>query len=150
VRQALALALALGALAACAPNRGTSYASSLADARRAQHDGRLDAAALSYEEAAKNAKLPRDAVYMRYEAALAWARAGDVARAATELRAIATTKPPNQYSGQAAFKAAELARANDPAAGLRDLEGVVVDFPDLGVAQVALWHLLQHDDEAGP
>jgi outer membrane protein assembly factor BamD (BamD/ComL family) len=150
VKRVLALAIALGMLSACAPNRGASYDRSLADARRAQHDGRLDAAAQKYEEASKNAKLPRDAVYMRYEAALAWARAGDVARAATELRAIATAKPPNQYSGQAAYKAAELARANDEAAGLRELEGVVVDFPEIGVAQVALGHLLQHDDEAGP
>jgi outer membrane protein assembly factor BamD (BamD/ComL family) len=149
-RGVLALALALSALAACAPNRGAAYERSLADARRANHDGRFDAAAAKFEEASKNAKVPRDAVFMRYEAALAWARAGDVARAASELRAIATAKPPNGYSAQAAFKAAELARANDEAAGLRDLEGVVVDFPDVGVAQVALGTLLEHDDKAGP
>ena len=149
-RTAIALALALGALSACAPKRGAAFDSSLADARNAYHDGRFDAAAARFEEAGATAKLPRDAVYARYEAALAWARAGDVARAASELRAIATAKPPNPYSAQAAYKAAELARANDEAAGLRELEGVVVDFPQAGVAQVSLAHLLQHDDDAGP
>ena len=148
--RALALAFALGAFSACAPNRGAAYERSLAEARAAHHNGRFDAAARKFEEAAKAGKLPRDAVYARYEAALTWARAGDVARAASELRAIATTKPANAYSAQAAFKAAELARANDQAAGLRELEGVVVEFPESGVAQVSLAHLLQHDDEAGP
>lgn len=140
----------LSVLAACAPNRGSAYERSLAEASRANHDGLFDAAARKYEEASKNAKVPRDAIYMRYQAALARARAGDVARAATELRAIATAQPPNAYSGQAAFKAAELARASDEAAGLREHEGVVVGFGDLGVAQISLAHLLQHDDDAGP
>ena len=147
---AVGVALAMGALTACAPNRGAAFDRSLADARQAHHDGRFDAAAASFEDASKNAKLPRDAVYARYEAALAWARAGDVARAASELRAIATTKPANDYSAQAAYKAAELARANDEAAGLHELEAVVVEFPQSGVAQVSLAHLLRHDDDAGP
>lgn len=141
----------LGALAGCGgPKRGDAYLQSVAEARRSHHNGRFDIAATKYDEAAKNAKIPRDAVYARYEAALARARAGDIARAAAELRAIATAKPPTPYSAQAAFKAAELARANDEAAGLRDLEAVLVDFPESGVAQVALGHLLRKDDEAGP
>ena len=139
------------ALAGCGgPNRGDAYLRSLAEARRSHHDGRFDLAAAKYDEAAKTAKLPRDAVYARYEAALARARAGDVARAATELRAIATSKPPNAYSAQAAFKGAELARANDQAAGVRELEAVVVDFPESGVAQVALGIVIRHDDESSP
>jgi len=142
---------ALVLLAGCGgPSRGDAYVRSLAEARRDHHDGRFDLAATKYDEAAKSAKQPRDAVYARYEAALARARAGDVARAATELRAIATTKPPTPYSAQAAFKAAEMARANDEAAGLRELEAVVVDFPESGVAQVALGIVIRHDDEASP
>jgi outer membrane protein assembly factor BamD (BamD/ComL family) len=138
-------------LAGCGgPNRGDEYLRSVAEARRSHHNGRFDVAATKYDEAAKNAKIPRDAVYARYEAALARARAGDVARGAAELRAIATTKPPNAYSAQAAFKAAELARRSDEAAGLRELEAVVVDFPESGVAQVALGHVLRKDDESGP
>ena len=145
-----ALAL-LGVLAGCGvPKRGDAYLQSVAEARRSHHNGRFDVAATKYDEAAKNATIPRDAVYARYEAALARARAGDVARAATELRAIASTKPPTSYSAQAAFKVAELARKNDEAAGLRELEAVLVDFPESGVAQVALGHLLRKGDEAGP
>jgi outer membrane protein assembly factor BamD (BamD/ComL family) len=146
---ALAALTSLALASGCGgPNRGDAYMRSLAEARRDHHDGRFDLAAIKYDEAAKTAKLPRDAVYARYEAALARARAGDVARAATELRAIATSKPPNAYSAQAAFKAAELARANDEAAGLRELEAVIVDFPESGVAQVALGTVLRHDDES--
>lgn len=132
------------------PNRGDAYVRSIAEARRNHHNGRFDVAATKFDEAAKSAKLPRDAVYARYEAALARARAGDVARAAAELRAIAGAKPPSAYSAQAAFKAAELARTNDEAAGLRELEAVAVDFPESGVAQVALGHVVRHDDESGP
>jgi tetratricopeptide (TPR) repeat protein len=151
LRSVASAGLACVALAGCGgPNRGDAYMRSLAEARRDHHDGRFDLAANKYDEAAKTAKLPRDAVYARYEAALARARAGDVARAAAELRAIATTKPPTAYSAQAAFKAAELARANDEAAGLRELESVVVDFPESGVAQVALGIIVRHDDESSP
>ena len=151
VKLLLTATLALAVLPGCGgPSRGDAYVRSLAEARRSHHDGRFDTAATHFDEAAKNAKLPRDAVYARYEAALARARAGDVARAATELRAIATAKPANAYSAQAAFKVAELVRASDETAGLRELEAVLVDFPESGVAQVSLGHLLRHDDEAGP
>lgn len=144
-------ALALVALVAgCGgPNRGAEYATALAEARRAHHDGRFGDAAAKFEQASKTAKVPRDAIYARYEAALAHAKAGDVARAAAELRAIATARPPNAYSPQAAFKAADLATANDRDAGLRELEQVVVDFPESGVARVALARVLRADDEKG-
>ena len=144
---ALPLALGLAALTGCGPSRGAGYDRSLADARAAQHDGRFDAAAAKFEEAAKSAKHPRDAVYTQYEAALAWERAGDFARAAAELDAIAKAKPANAYSAQAAFKGAMLARTRDEAEGLRRLEQVTIEFPETGVAQVALGLVLRHDDE---
>jgi tetratricopeptide (TPR) repeat protein len=148
----IAALASLGSLAplGCAPNRGTVYDRSLAEARRAHHAGLFAAAATKFDDAAKSAKVPRDAVYARYEGALARARAGDVGRATIELHAIAQAKPPNAYSAQAAFKAAELVRTNDQAAGFRELEAVVVDFPEAGVAQVALGLLLRKDDDAGP
>ncbi|MBX3220161.1 MAG: tetratricopeptide repeat protein [Labilithrix sp.] len=147
--RALALALVLPALA-CAPNRGAAYEKSLAEARRAHHAGRFDAAADRFDEAARTAKIPRDAVYARYEAALARARAGDVARAARELRAIADARPPNAYSAQAAFKAADLAWKSDPSAGYAELEAVALRFPENGVGKVALVRVLRRDDESGP
>jgi tetratricopeptide (TPR) repeat protein len=134
---------------ACAPNRGAAYERALAEARLAHHDGHFDVAAERFDEAARTAKVPRDAVYARYVAALARARAGDVARAAKELRAIADTKPPNAYSAQAAFKAADLASKSDPSAGYAELEAVALRFPDSGVARVALTRILRQDDESG-
>ncbi|MBX3198060.1 MAG: tetratricopeptide repeat protein [Labilithrix sp.] len=146
----LALALVVAPLGvACAPSRGPAFEKSLAEARRAHHAGRFDTAAERFDEAARTAKLPRDAVYARYEAALARARAGDVARAARELRAIAEAKPPNAYSAQAAFKAADLAWKSDPSAGYAELEDVAVRFPESGVGRAALLRLLRHDDQTG-
>lgn len=121
----------------------------MAEASRAYHAGRFEAAAERYDEAARAAKLPRDAVRARYEAALARARAGDVARARAELGAIASASPPNPYSAQAAFKAADLALASDPARGYAELEAMAVRFPESGVARAALLRVLRHDDEDG-
>lgn len=148
-RLVLVPVLALVALTGCAPNRGDEYTKSLAEARRAYTAGRFADAAVKYDDAAKQAKVPRDAVYMRYEAALARARAGDVARAAQELRAIATAKPPNAYSAQAAFKLADLAIDSDPAAGHAELAAIPIEFPDSGVAQVSVFRLARWDDEHG-
>ena len=150
MRAALTIALvALVALAACAPSRGTAYEKSLAEARAAYHNGRFDIAARKFDEASKEAKLPRDAVFMRYEAALAKARAGDVASASTGLRAIADEKPPSPYAAAALFQIATLERKTDEVAWLADLERVVTEFPDDGDAQVALGQLVRHDQEAG-
>ena len=147
-RRSLVVVLAF-ALAACAPNRGDEFQRSLAEARRAHSAGRFAEAADKFEQAGKQAKVTRDAVYMRYEAALARARAGDVARAARELRALATEKPPNAYSAQAAFKAADLAIDADAAAGHAELAAVAIDFPDSGVAQVAVTRVARWDDAHG-
>lgn len=138
------------AAAACGPDHGAAYEKSVAEAEHAIHNGRFDDAALRWDEAAKTAKLPRDAVYARYEAALARVRAGDVARGAAELRALADAKPPNAYSAQAAFQAALVALASDEARGAHELEDVVVRFPNDGVAQVAVLHLARRDDARGP
>ena len=146
----LVVLVATGALGACAPNRGAAYEKAMAEARRATHAGRFDTAADRFDEAARTAKVPRDAVYARYEAALARARSGDVARASQELRAIADAKPPNAYSAQAAFKAADLAYKSDPAAGCAELEAVALRWPESGVARAALTRVLRHDDEGGP
>ncbi len=143
------LLLSTASVIACAPTRGAAFERSLAEARRSHHDGRFEAAANAFDQAAREAKIPRDAVYARYEAALARARAGDIARASAELRAIATAKPQSAYSAQAAFKAAELAQRSDETRGLAEMERVILDFPDDGVAQVALARIVTHDDETG-
>jgi tetratricopeptide (TPR) repeat protein len=132
------------------PNRGDTYERSLAAARRAHHAGQFAAAADQFDAAAKSAKLPRDAVYARYEAALARARAGDVARASKELHIIADTQPPNAYSAEAALRVADFAAKSDPAAGYAELEAVLTRFPESGSARTALLRILRADDEGGP
>lgn len=141
------LLLGLALVACGGPNRGEAYVKSVDDAQRAYRAGRFEEAAQRYDEAAKTAKVSRDAVFARYEAALARARAGDVARASAELTAIANAKPENAYSAQAAYKAADLAMGKDEAAGFRGLEDVVVRFPESGVARVAVLRLTRHDDQ---
>jgi outer membrane protein assembly factor BamD (BamD/ComL family) len=135
-------------LMACAPTRGASFEKALAEGRRAHNAGRFEAAAERFDEAARTAKQPRDAVYARYEAALARARAGDVARASRELRAIADATPANAYSAEAAFKAADLAYRSDPQAGIAELEAVIARFPDDAAARLAFFRVLRHDPEA--
>lgn len=144
-----ALALAVASLTSCAPNRGTTYEKAIGDAHRAYHDGRFEESADHFGKAARFAKVPRDRIFARYEAALARARAGDVARASRELRELADARPPNAYSAQAAYKAAELAYKSDPAAGSAELEAVALRFPESAVARVAIGRLLRRDDESG-
>ena len=79
--RAFLVALVAILTSACAPSRGTAYEKALAEGRRAHHAGRFEVAAERFDEAARTAQVPRDAVYARYEAALARARAGDAARA---------------------------------------------------------------------
>jgi tetratricopeptide (TPR) repeat protein len=143
------LVLVLLLLAGCAPKRGDDYMRSLAEARRAHHAGRFAEAAVKFDDAARTAKIPRDAVYARYEAALARARAGDHARASQELRALAEQKPPHAYSALAAFKAADLAWDSDPSAGYVELEAVAIAHAESGVARSALLRVVRHDDENG-
>jgi outer membrane protein assembly factor BamD (BamD/ComL family) len=150
MRSKVLVALILSSVLGCAPNRGAAYERAFAEADVAVHDGRFAVAAERFDEAARTAKVPRDAVRARYEAALVRARAGDVARASAELRAIATAKPKNDYSAQAALKVADLAARTDPASGAQELESVLFHFPDDGVAKVALARLLRSDDDGGP
>lgn len=137
--------------AACAPNRGDGYAEALAKARRAYGAGRFDEAAVAYDDAGRRAKVPRDALFMRYQAALARQEAGDVAGAARELTAIAEARPPNEYSPQAALKLAQLAMRTDRARGHEALARIVTAFPESGSARVAVVRVARWDDEqAGP
>ena len=138
--------LATTALAACAPSRGAAYERSLAEAHRAHTAGRFDVAADRFADAARTAKIPRDAVFARYEAALDRARSGDVARAAEELRALANEKPETEYSGPAAFKAAELTGRSDPAAAAAEFEAMAAKYPESGVAKVAVERVLRFEE----
>ena len=138
-----------GAFVACAPNRGAAYEKAVAEARSAYGAGRFGDAAARWEAASHEARVPRDAVYAKFEAAMARLRAGDTTGARAALAALASANPPNAYSGEAAFHVAEIDLATDPDQAYRELEDVVVRFPELGVAEVAVVHIARHDDETG-
>ncbi len=146
----LMLPLVTSMLPACAPSRGAAYEKAAADARAAYGAGRFVEAADRWASASREAKVPRDAVYARFESAMARLRAGDPSRARAELGALASANPPNAYSGEAAFHVAEIDLANGAEQGWRELEDVVVRFPSLGVAEVSVTRLARHDDETGP
>jgi TolA-binding protein len=138
------------ALAACGgPNRGAAYEKAVADARKAYGAGRFGDAAAQWEIAGREAKIPRDGIYARFEAAMARLRAGETSRARTELLSIANTTPPNAYSAEALFHVAEIDLTADPDAAYRELDDLVARFPTAGVAEVAVVRLTRHDDETG-
>lgn len=143
MRRVLGLVLLL---AACAPNRGDAFERDRAEAWRAFVAGRFGESAQKYEQAAKDAKVERDGSYMRYEAAIAWLRAGDVPRAEQILQGLAKTD--NAYAPQAALKLTEIAKTDEERYAA--LEKVCTRFPDDGVAIVAALRIARHDDEAGP
>lgn len=142
--------LLLPLVTSCAPNRGEAYEKAVGDARRAYGAGRFADAATRWEEAGRQAKVPRDAVYARFEAAMARLRAGETSKARAELASIAGTTPTNAYSAEALFHVAEIDLAADPEQGYRELEDVVAKFPTYGVAEVAVVRLARHDDETSP
>ena len=131
---------------ACAPTRGTAFEKDRAEAWRAFVAGRFSESALRYEQAAKDAKVERDRYFMRYEAAVAWIRAGDVPRGEQIL--IDLTKTDNAYAPQAALKLTELVKTDEERYAA--LEKVCLRFPDDGVAIVAALRVVHHDDEIDP
>jgi tetratricopeptide (TPR) repeat protein len=136
------------ALSGCAtPDRGDGYLRAFAEGERAQSAGRFADAANRYEVAAKAAKVARDRDYARHAAGLMLERAGDRAAARADLDALAASG----HSDEAALAAYEAARMSiehgDGAAGWRDLEAMLLRFPDDGVARSALHRLVAHEDE---
>jgi tetratricopeptide (TPR) repeat protein len=135
----------------CAPNRGAAYEKAVADARSSYGAGRFAEAAERYDVAAREAKIPRDAVFARFEAGLARLRGGETSRARADLAAIANTNPPNAYSAEAAFHVAEIDLRADPDAAYRELEDLALKYPQTGVAEVAIVRVARHDDDtSGP
>jgi TolA-binding protein len=141
-----------GALPACiGPSRGAGYTAALAAGEEAVEHARFDDAAARFDEAARTAKVPRDAAHARYLAARALASAGNAADAATRLRAIADASPPAEDSATAAYAICEMSVARGDDAAWPCLLDVAKRFPSSGVARPALRHLVAHEDEVhGP
>lgn len=132
-------------VAACG-STNAAYDAAMSQARDAYGAGRFADAAKSFDAASKATKNPKDAVFARYEAALARARSGDVAEGARELSQLASENV--EYSDQAAMSHAELVGRDDEAGMYRELEALVVKFPNSAQARVALEKLIRHDDDA--
>jgi hypothetical protein len=148
----LAVTLALAACVACAgPDRGRAYVAAYAAGEAAFGTAKFADAAADFDEAARTAKIHRDADHARYLAARALARAGDHAGAATRLQAIADSSPPLEDSAEAANAIAEMQIARADEAGWQALLDVARRFPSSGIARPALRRYVAHEDEAaGP
>lgn len=138
-------------IAACGPPtlsrpRGTAHLAAFARADQLYHDGRMGEAAAAYVEAARTAQRRVDRDEARYREAKALARAGQVASAIAVLDAVAAARPTSRRTARALFDAARLRLRRDGegdhARAMADLERVVLQHPDHGLASRALVHLL--------
>lgn len=139
-------ALVVAALLVGCGSSNAAYDASMSKARDAYGAGRFADAAKAFDDASKATKNPKDAVFARYEAALAKARAGDIATAGKELAQLANENV--EYSDQAAMSHAELVGRDDEAGMYRELEALCLKFPNSAQARVALEKLIRHDDAA--
>ncbi len=133
--------------AACAPTlskpRGDKHLGALAAGERHQHHGRLDAAALAYEQAAMSAERRVDRDEALYRASRVRARQGEYAQAIALTDRIAETTPPSRRTLRAKLDAARYRLSLDQVERAeRDLRLLVVQHGDTGEAKSALRLLL--------
>ena len=144
----MAAALAtLAALGCAAPDRGRAYDVAYAAGEAAVGAGRFAEGAARFDDAAKGAKIPRDADHARYLAARALERAGDLPGAAARLRAIADASPPLEDSAEAAYELCEMQIVRGDDAGWSALLDMARRFPTSAAARRALRRAIAHQDE---
>jgi tetratricopeptide (TPR) repeat protein len=145
-----ALPIFLCSILSCAtPDRGQGYPRALAEGERAESAGRYAEAAERFDEAARDARIPRDRDYARHLAGLMREHAGDRAGARADFEALADGGKGSDEAALAAYEAARMEiEHGDEAAGWRDVEAMVLEFPNDGVARAALHRLLLHEDTA--
>jgi tetratricopeptide (TPR) repeat protein len=125
-------------LCACKSGPGAAFPPAFAEAQRAETAGRYAEAAARYEDAAKVARRDRDRDEATYTAGLMYLRAGDVKKG---IATLATVK--GDRAAEAARRAAMARVENgDEEQGYRELEDLMVRYPDTGVARGAFRHLL--------
>ncbi len=147
-RAALVLSALLGSAIACAGRPPRPYDFAVASAERARNAGRLDEAAREYERAAGLARRDLDHDEAIYRAAQAWRRAGQTQRALALFDSLRGAAVVWGRDARAPFEAARLrVETGDVARGERELENVVVRFPNSGPGRRAVdWLLRLHDD----
>jgi TolA-binding protein len=143
----LLLLFALG----CSSSHAVAFTRAMSQADLAAEKGDLSLAAQRFELAAQSASSPRDRDEARHAAARMRARAGDIDGAIRALDVLARAAPPGPEAASALYDLALLRLDHgDEATGWRDVEAVILRFPDDGAARPALHRWLQHqDDELG-
>ncbi len=139
------------AIAACVLGCGavlpSAFAVSYANGQRAEAAGRWQEAAAGYDEAASASTDERQKDDARYHAAIARERAGDVAGGGRDLLAIASGT--GAYAQEAAMAhALLLLQTNDPAAA-SELDAIIRQFPNEGLARRALALRVRSLDASG-
>jgi tetratricopeptide (TPR) repeat protein len=142
--------VALSLASACEPAYGNAYLRAFAEASRDMGAGRLADAVRAYDEAAEVAVRARDRDEARWAAAETTAREGHAGDALRRFAPIASD-PTSEHQAEAAYRIALLRiDSGDVEQGWSDMEEVARRYPTHGVAHVALRHLVEHADEAGP
>jgi tetratricopeptide (TPR) repeat protein len=150
-RFAGACAVAVVALAACAPNRPEAYVSALAAGDRALAAGRRREAADAYDTASHATGRPVDRDEAMYRAAMAFAATGDVPAALARLDWLAAHGDAEIRGDRAAFEAARLRLANgEIERAVRDIEALAVRSPDAGNVRRAIELALERIDQQDP
>ena len=139
------------ALASCGPDHGSAFPQKLAEAERAETAGRYEEASDRYEDAAAKAQIPRDRAHARYLAGVMLLRARKLREGIAKLEPIARATPPVLHTADAAHQIAlsRIGYASEEDECFRQLEQIVVRFPDSGVARPSLRQIVARRD-AGP
>lgn len=132
---------------ACAVSRAP-YARNFAEGERAETAGRFAEASIHYDGAAKVAPNARERDHASYAAAKMLLQAGDVARAAPRLEAIAAAKPPGEHAVLAYYDLTEFKMAHgQEAEAWIALERMVLTYPASALARRAFHRVISHKDE---
>jgi TolA-binding protein len=135
--KAVAALLVVALIASCGSPPPPAYTLEKERAAQAQRRGEPLLAARYYEQAAREAREPRDADEARYLAADSYARAGNADRARALFEELA--RKPGERQERAAFALPELhLRAGDEERGQAELAAAIRQHPSSGVARTAL------------
>lgn len=152
--RAALVAVALCALAACAPTRPHAHLAALAAGDRAYSAGRFIEAAEAYDRAAAETTRERDRVEATYRSAAARQRGGDVAGAMERYASVASTSPRYERGPRALYEVARMRTQSQSAeareAGWRAMGELLRAHPTTGPGRRAMFHLLRRRDEADP
>jgi tetratricopeptide (TPR) repeat protein len=138
------------AIGACAASAGDAFLRVKGQGDRAYSSGRYDEAASAYEDAARNAKRPRDRAEALYLEASAFVRARRVDRAREVFARLVAELPKSERAERARFDLADLEiDAGNVDRGYDLLYEAMMKHPGNGLAHRALERWIARLDERG-